>query len=376
MRYLSFDFNFKLLLKNKKENKEEEECKECGGDMNEQDEDGNDVYSIWKKYSDAAMAEHSPETFSDEFEYADNVISHIVDSAIENGDINQEDSEELTDDLKDTYGHDLFDQFGKDDDEEDFDDMDDDIDESAKVCNECGQPLNEMGVCNECGGMMNETKKKKTIKLTESELTKLIAKMVNESIPGLDTYKKAHKESGEQNNKEMNDMMKDVNKNHIDIEGSDKPEFPHPNGKGEKVARENTKEQDEEVAKNFAGLQNLDYDIEPSEKFKERLKMSILGDKLMGNAPTTEKTNVETSNGAKAEENEHKQGNTIETPETGEKIEKQMKDREEDKEKRVLYPKEKVPVKTMNESKISFSSVLEQEIKKMKSLTEYNKKTQ
>ena len=53
-----------------------------------------------------------------------------------------------------------------------------------------------------------------------------------------------------------------------------------------------------------------------------------------------------------------------------------MKDREEDKEKRVLYPKEKVPVKTMNESKISFSSVLEQEIKKMKSLTEYNKKTQ
>ena len=246
----------------------------------------------------------------------------------------------------------------------------------AKVCNECGQPLNEMGVCNECGGMMNETKKKKTIKLTESELTALIAKMVNESIPGLDAYKKAHKESGEQNNKEMNDMMKDVTKNHIDIEGSDKPKFPHPNGKGEKVARENTKEQDEEVAKNFAGLQNLDYDIEPSEKFKERLKMSILGDKLMGNAPTTEKTNVEASNGAKAEENEHKQGNTIETPETGEKIEKQMKDREEDKEKRVLYPKEKVPVKTMNESKISFSSVLEQEIKKMKSLTEYNKKTQ
>jgi hypothetical protein len=168
--------------------------------------------------------------------------------------------------------------------------------------------------------------------------------------------------------------MKDVTKNHINVEGNDKPEFPHQIGKGEKVARKNTKEQDEEVAKNFAGLQNLEYENEPDENFKKRLKMAIEGDKLMGNAPTTEKTNIVASNGAKAEEEkENKNGNSIPTPETGKKIEKQIKDREKDKKERVLYKKEAVPT---NESKVSFNNVLLEELNKMKSLSSYNKKTQ
>ena len=54
-------------------------------------------------------------------------------------------------------------------------------------------------------------------------------------------------------------------------------------------------------------------------------------------------------------------------------MEKQIKDREKDKEGRVLYSKEKVPV---SESKISFSSVLLEEMNKMKNLSSYNKKTQ
>jgi hypothetical protein len=102
--------------------------------------------------------------------------------------------------------------------------------------------------------------------------------------------------------------------------------------------------------------------------------MAIEGDKLMGNAPTTEKTDVKPSNGSKlGEEPKDKDGNSIPTPETAKKIEKQVKDRAEDKKERVIYSKEPVPV---HESKVSFSNVLEEEIKKMKEMANYNKKTQ
>jgi RNA polymerase subunit RPABC4/transcription elongation factor Spt4 len=365
--------DFRLLLKKKKQ-----------GDVDEQqgniaeDEEGQDVYSIWEKYNEAAIKEHDPSTFSDEFEYADNVISHIVQDAIMNGDVDEEDEEELIDELKDTYGYDLFDMFrsGSGEGFEDDEDVDlsDEMNENKGMCSECGGMMNEEGMCNECGGNTMYESKKKIIRLTESELAKLITKMVNESTPGLEAYKKAHRESGKQNKEGIEAIMKDVTKNHINVEGNDKPEFPHQIGKGEKVARKNTKEQDEEVAKNFAGLQNLEYENEPDENFKKRLKMAIEGDKLMGNAPTTEKTNIVASNGAKAEEEkENKNGNSIPTPETGKKIEKQIKDREKDKKERVLYKKEAVPT---NESKVSFNNVLLEELNKMKSLSSYNKKTQ
>jgi hypothetical protein len=55
-------------------------------------------------------------------------------------------------------------------------------------------------------------------------------------------------------------------------------------------------------------------------------------------------------------------------------MEKQIKDREKDKEERVIYKKEAVP--TMNESKVSFTNVLNEELEKMKKIFTYNKKTQ
>ena len=153
----------------------------------------------------------------------------------------------------------------------------------------------------------------------------------------------------------------------MSFEGNDNPEFPKAIGKGEKVARENTKEQDEEVAKNFAGLQNLDYDIEPSEQFKKRLKMALEGDSTMGNAPTTEKPSIKPSNGAdKGKEAEEKSGNTIKT-ETPKKLEKQAADRKVDKDNRELYPKQPIPVKHKN---------LNEEVEKMKKMFNYNEKTQ
>ena len=214
---------------------------------------------------------------------------------------------------------------------------------------------------------------KKTVRLTESELIKLISKMVSESIPGLQAAEKSHLESGKENKAHLADVETKMKKL-ASFDGNDNPEFPKAIGKGEKVARKNTPEQEEEIAKNYAGLENLEYDIEPSEQFKKRLKMAIEGDTLMGNGKVTEPASIEPSNGAeKGKEAKEKEGNHIQTPETAKKIEKQVKDREEDKKNRVLYSKEKVPV---SESKVNFSSVLEAEIKKMKNITEYNKKTQ
>jgi len=270
--------------------------------------------------------------------------------------------------------------------------------EEEEECKECGQPMEEEGVdfekilrgkktevnekkamcekCGnaicECGGGMYESKKK-TIRLTETELTNLIAKMVSESIPGLEATKKSHTESGKENSSHLNDVDKKM-KDYLSFDGNDNPEFPKPIGKGEKVARKNTEKQEDEIKKNFAGLENLDFDIEPDEKFKTRLKMAIEGDRLMGNAPTTEKTNVVPSNGSKlGEEPKDKDGNSIPTPETAKKIEKQVKDRGEDKKNRVLYKKEKVPV---SESKTTLNNVLLEEMNKMKKILEYNKKTQ
>ena len=230
--------------------------------------------------------------------------------------------------------------------EEECDECGSEMKEEKKMCEKCGKEL-----C-ECGTMMNESKKK-VLRLTESELTKLIVKMVNESVPGLKAYEMTHKDSGKENKANLSDVDQKIKKS-MSIPGNDNPEFPKQIGKGEKVARQNTKEEDEEVAKNFAGLQNLEYDNEPSEQFKKRLKMAIEGDKLMGNS-SKDVANVIP-------------GKAVET------LEKQIEDRKKDKEERVIYKKEAVP--TLSESKVGFSTVLNEEIEKMKKMSSYNKKTQ
>jgi len=234
------------------------------------------------------------------------------------------------------------------------------VSEEKKCCEKCGKE-----VC-ECGSGMYESKKK-TIRLTESELTKLIAKMVSESIPGLDAAEKAHRESGKENKANISAVEKKIAAT-MKFDGNDNPEFPKAIGKGEKVARKNTPDQEEEIKKNFAGLENLDYDIEPDEKFKKRLKMAIEGDTTMGNAPTTEPAKIKPSNGGeKGKDSENKGGNVIATPETAKGIEKQVKDRQKDKDNRELYNKQAVPVKSKN---------INEEVDKMKKMFKYNEKTQ
>jgi hypothetical protein len=235
----------------------------------------------------------------------------------------------------------------------------DEMGEEKKCCEKCGKEL-----C-ECGGMYES--KKKTLRLKESELANLIVKMVNESVPGLDAAKKSHTESGKENKANLAAVEKKI-AGLLKFDGNDNPEFPKAIGKGEKVARKNTPNQEDEIKKNFAGLENLDYDVEPDEKFKKRLKMAIEGDVTMGNAPTTEPAKIKPSNGAdKGEDSKDKDGNSIPTPETAKGIQKQVKDRQKDKDNRELYNKQAVPVK---------SKSINEEVEKMKKMFKYNEKTQ
>lgn len=225
------------------------------------------------------------------------------------------------------------------------------------TCEECGKQL-----C-ECGGMyeeesINETKKsKKIVKLSESQLIDMISKMVNETIPGLSAVENAHKISGKETKEHMGNVDKKI-KDSLSIDGNDNPQFPKPIGKGEKMAVNNTEDMDEEMSMDRGeNPLDLDYDHEPSDSFKERIKKALEGDSTMGNADG---------------------GNTIPT-QTGKNIAATAEKRKKHKENAPMYVKDVQPVNTVNEgkkTKDSTKSVLQEEIKKMKKLSSYNKKTQ
>ena len=225
----------------------------------------------------------------------------------------------------------------------------------GEMCNECGGMMNEEGMCTECSGTMMESKKK-VLRLTESQLVKLIGKMVNEAaVPGLETQKKVHSASGKENDANLNDVNKKI-KNQLEIPGGSNPEFPESNKKGEKVVVNNDEKEDEFVS-NFRGgtLLDLDYDSEPSEEFKARLKKSLDGDATMGNS--------------------HDAGNVIPTN-TGKKLADRAKKKEEEQEKAPMYKKDPAPTKEVNESEVLKTNLINEDIEKMKKILGYNKKTQ
>ena len=243
--------------------------------------------------------------------------------------------------------------FGVDDDSDE-----EDMNENKSMCSECGGMLNEEGSCNECSGGMYESNKR-TLRLTESELVSLISRMV-ESVPGVDVTKRAQKGSKKENDDYMKEVGKKLKKS-ASFDGADNPKFPKQNGKGEKMAINATPEQDEYTATHRGGtLADLDYDQEPSENFKKRLKMALEGDTKMGNSQDA--------------------ANVIKT-DTGKNIGKTSEKKKgiEKKAKEVSWghswksPEEVVIVK---ESKNRMSSILEEEIKRMKKMYGYNEKTQ
>ena len=235
-------------------------------------------------------------------------------------------------------------------------------------CSECGGMMNEEGACNECGtGNMNETKKIK-LRLTESELISLISKMVEsskkmmkESVPGLEVTKKAQSGSKKENESNLKDVEQKLKKA-SSFDGNDNPEFPKQIGKGEKMTIKTTEEQDEIIADTRGGTMiDLDYDFEPSENFKKRLKMALEGDTKMGNS--------------------HEAANVVKK-DTGEKLLKSSNRKKEKASKNAEIswghswksPEKVVVVK--ESKKDEKQTIIEEEIKRMKTILGYNESTQ
>ena len=239
-------------------------------------------------------------------------------------------------------------------------------------CEECGKDLCECGDMNEekcekcgkqlceCESMNESTKQRRVLRLNESQLVDMISKIVNESIPGLQAVENSHKVNDKETKEHMSNVDKKL-KDVLSIDGNDNPEFPKPIGKGgpdtlnPKKAVNNTEEEDEEMSMDRGeNPLDLDYDQEPSEGFKERVKKALEGDSTMGNAQG---------------------GNTIPT-DTGKNLAATAEKRKKHKEDAPMYVKDLQPVKVVKESTDEKKNVLEEEIQKMKKLTSYNEKTQ
>ena len=222
------------------------------------------------------------------------------------------------------------------------------------TCEECGKQLCECGDMYEEESINETVKSKKIVRLTESQLIDMISKMVNESIPGLSAVENAHKIGDKETKEHMANVDKKI-KDSLSIDGNDNPEFPKPIGKGEKMAVNNTEDMDEEMSMDRGeNPLDLDYDHEPSDSFKERVKKALEGHSSMGNADG---------------------GNTIPS-DTGKNIAATAEKRKKHKEEAPMYVKDVQPVNEGEETKDSSKSVLQEEISKMKKLSSYNEKTQ
>jgi hypothetical protein len=227
--------------------------------------------------------------------------------------------------------------------------MDIEMSEEKQTCNECGSEMKE-GECMECGSSMKEsTRKKKVLRLKESELIKLIKNTIKESVPGLTVTKSAQSKTKQDSEENAREVAKKIEKA-TSFDGNDNPEFPKQIGKGEKMTRKPVENEEEIIDDNRGGgMEDLNYEIEPSEMFKERQKMSIKGDTKMGNS--------------------HDAANVIKS----DLPEKMLKKVERKKEKQKNEPvvswghrwKSPTEVKVVNE-----------EIDRMKKLLNYNEKTQ
>lgn len=181
------------------------------------------------------------------------------------------------------------------------------IGESKKhSCEKCKKDVCECSTINES--------KKKNIIIKESDLVRLIQKMINENA------QKESKKVNDANTKEVTKKIKD----YLKFDGNSNPEFPNAN-KGDKIkAVHNTKEEDQIVSDNRGkGPQDLVYDNEPKDGQKEKIKKHLTGDSKLGNSqdsPSVIKTK------------------------TGDDMVKNAEKRKKLKKEEPLYKKEKIPV--------------------------------
>lgn len=324
---------------------EEEECQECGDQS--MSEGGEDDY-LDSAYEDRTHIDDEPYNYNyedeDEFE-DDGTCSECGGTGV---------GSTPDQDCPICHGNGYI----KRREEDDSDNTGEDLFETKSMCSECGAMLNEEGMCMECGPTNMKESKKKVLRLKESELVKLISKMVSESVPGLEVTKKSQSATKKETGEYVGSVEKKM-KDYLSIPGNDNPEFPKQVGKGEKAAVHFDSKEDQEYVDNYRGNTSLDldYDSEPSEKFKKRLKNALEGDSTMGNSQDA--------------------GNVVKT-DTGKKLAKIADVKKKDEKTFPMYKKDSQPVteKKVNESKVSFSNVLKEEVEKMKKLSTYNKKTQ
>lgn len=200
----------------------------------------------------------------------------------------------------------------------------------------------------------NNMKRKKTMVLSETKLINMIQKIV-ESVPGLETFQKTNKIS-KKNNEDNIKTSTEKMKKYLSFDGNDNPKFPKQIGKGEKKAKRHTEKEDEYI-NNFRGENalDLDYDNSENQEFNERNEKYLKGSKETGNC-----------------QNEEETVNTIKS-DTGEQMLKISKKRKEVNDKKPMYKKDPMPVTNKQNDE---DSMLNEELKKMKNLYKYNKKTQ
>jgi len=220
---------------------------------------------------------------------------------------------------------------------------------------------------NEIANKNNKKSNKSILRLNEEQMAELLKKIIKEAAKTMDAITdQAIRDSGKQNAEALKAVEKKI-KDYLTFQGNDNPKFPNQIGMGdEKAARQNSKEQDQEVDDNRGrGPQDLDYDTdgiddngEPAKKFRDRAKKALVGDSTMGNPSDA--------------------ANAIKT-DVGEKIHKNAERRRENLRKEPIYPKEAVPVKTKTEKeplRPVNEDIIKEEIEKIKRMSTYNKNTQ
>lgn len=199
---------------------------------------------------------------------------------------------------------------------------------------------------------------KKVLRLTESELIDLVEKLVSEqTVPGMDEYKKHHKESGKQS-KENDKIVSKKMTTYTDMGEKEKIEFPNPNGGEVKAERVEDEKEIEFIEDMKGGMTALEYD-RANDEFEDKVEKQLMGDSTQGNA--------------QVDEDGEPLGNVIPTK-TGEKLNNARKRQGLNKEKKKGYNTFAQKVEQVKESKIN-ENVLS-DMDKMRHLVLYTKKTQ